>query len=245
MTVVTIQEHVKVALDKGPADSDTGLLLESVNALLEPGYLPLETGYTRLPNGQMFIAVLTKMPDCTGRMIEWWFGFAGDTEKYRMWHPGDHVVGIWDENWRPGHYIGATHLVHEYLGKALSKLRITFHDPSEYLDISRFASGNPSAVICGRAGFQDKPLDFAHVIHFVRDTPEGCEMRSRFWSGDIRFRLPVIGSALSCLANTAFVRKRLAREQIGYDLTKHCAEEMNHLAGFLPGLYKEETGLAG
>lgn len=244
MTVASIQGHVKAVLETGAADPNTGLLLENLDALLGPGYLPLETGYTRLPNGQMFIAVLTKMPGCTGRMIEWWFGYAGDTEKYRMWHPDAHVVGEWDEHWRPGQYIGASHLVHEYLGAELSKLRITFHEPSEYLDTSKFSKGNPSAVICGRAGFQDKPLDFAHVVHFVRDTEGGCEMRSRFWSGDIRFRLPVIGPALSCLANTPFMRKRLVKEQIGNDLTRHCAEEMNHLAGFLPGLYQQETGLA-
>jgi len=238
-----IPDYVKVALEKGPADPNTGLLLEDADALLDPGYLPLETGYTRLPNGQMYIAVLTKMPRCSGRMIEWWFGYAGDTEKYKMWHPKSHVVGEWDEKWRPGHYIGASHLVHEYLGGELAKLRITFYEPSRYLDVSRFSAGNPSAVVCGRGGFQDKPMDFAHLIHFVRDTKDGCEMRSSFWSGDIRFRLPVIGPALSCVANTPPMRKRLVKEQIGRDLTIHCAEEMNHLAGFLPGLYQRETGL--
>ena len=240
-TIKPVPSHVKEALDQGPAEPENGLTLADTNELLRPGYLSLETGYTRLPNGQIFVAVLTKMPGVKGKMIDWWFEYAGDTEKYRMWHPKDHVVGEWDEKWSPGHYIGASHLVHEYLGEEFMKLKITFHEPSEYFDTSRFAEANVSAVVCGRVGFLDKPLDFAHVIHFVRDTDEGCEMRSRFWSGDIRFRLPVIGPALSCVANTPLMRKRLVKEQIGRDLTIHCAEEMNRLAGFLPELYHKMT----
>ena len=48
--------------------------LEDVNQLLEPGYLPMETGFTRLPNNDIYIAVLTRMPRCKGKMIDWWFG---------------------------------------------------------------------------------------------------------------------------------------------------------------------------
>ena len=241
-TLAPLPDHVKEALQGGPADPESGLSLADANGLLQPGYLPLETGYTRLPNGQMYIAVLTKMPGAKGKMIDWWFGYAGDTQKYKMWHPKAHVIGEWDEHWSPGHYIGASHLVHEHLGEELVQLRITFREPSEYLDTSRFAEAKAGAVVCGRAGFLDKPVDFAHVIHFVRDTEEGCEMRSRFWSGDFKFRNQFVGPAVDRVLNTRFMRKKLVKEEIGRDLTIHCAEEMNHLAGFLPNLYKRETG---
>ena len=42
--------------------------LEDANQLLEPGYLPMESGYTRLPNGDMYIAVLTRMPGGLGML---------------------------------------------------------------------------------------------------------------------------------------------------------------------------------
>jgi hypothetical protein len=87
----------------------------------------------------------------------------------------------------------------------------------------------------------DKPLDFAHVIHFVRDTDEGCEMRSRFWSGDIKFRNQLVGPLLDRILNTRFMRKKLVKDELGRDLTIHCAEEMNRLAGFLPELYHKMT----
>jgi hypothetical protein len=239
--IKSLPNHVKEALDQGPAEPENGLTLADTNELLRPGYLSLETGFTRLPNGQMYVAVLTKMPGAKGKMIDWWFGYAGDTEKYKMWHPKDHVLGEWDEKWRPGHYIGASQLVHEYLGEEFMKLRITFHEPSEYFDISRFAEANVSAVICARVGYLDKPLDFVHLIHFVRDTDEGCEMRSRFWGGDIKFRNQFVGPLLDRILNTRFMRKKLVKEQIGRDLTIHCAEEMNRLAGFLPDLYHKMT----
>jgi len=101
----------------------------------------------------MYVAVLTKMPEAKGKMIDWWFGYPGDTAKYKRWHPEDHIIGEWDEHWSPGHYIGASHLVHEYLGGELNKLRITFYEPSEILDTAKFHEASVGAVVCARAGF--------------------------------------------------------------------------------------------
>ena len=190
--------------------------LEDVNQLLEPGYLPFETGYKRLSNGQMYIAVLTRMPRCAGKMVGWWFGYAGDTKKYKLWHPKDHIIGDWDEHWRPGHYIGASHLVHEYIGQELFKLKITFCEPSEFFDTSRFKEAKVGAAVCGRVGMLEEEKQLGYLIHFVRNTKYGCEMRSRFWLFD---------------ASEDFVRS----------LMIHNIEEMGNLADLLPDLYAKET----
>ena len=81
-----LPDHVRDALEKGPADPESGMLLENANDLLKPGYLSMETGYTRLSNGQMHVACLTKMPGCKGRMVSWWFGWMEHTEHYEWWH---------------------------------------------------------------------------------------------------------------------------------------------------------------
>jgi hypothetical protein len=39
------------------------------------------------------------------------------------------------------------------------------------------------------------------------------------------------------------VRKKLVKDELGRDLTIHCAEEMNRLAGFLPQLCEEQKGV--
>ncbi|MGD0916458.1 MAG: hypothetical protein ABSB22_08370 [Thermodesulfobacteriota bacterium] len=193
------------------------MLLEEISLLLEPGYLPIETGYTRLKNGHMYIAVLTRMPHCAGKMVDCWFGYAGDTQKYKLWHPKDHIIGEWDERWRPGHYIGASHLVHEYIGGELTKLKITFREPSEFFDTSRFKEAKVGAAVCGNVGLLEENKQLGHLIHFVRDTDFGCEMRSRFWLFE-------------------------ADEKFGAALMQHCIEEMGHLADLLPNLYPKGTG---
>ena len=192
------------------------MFIEEVSKLLEPGYLPFETGYTRLSNGQIYIAVLTRMPRCAGKIVDWWFGYAGDTSKYKLWHPTDHVIGDWDEHWKPGHYVGASHLVHEYIGGELVKLRITFREPSEFFNTSRFKEARVGAVICGNVGLLEEKGQIGNLMHFVRDTDYGCEMRSRFWLFD-------------------------APDKLGAGLMQHCIEEMGNLADLLPDLYKKET----
>ena len=190
--------------------------LEDVNQFLEPGYLPFETGYKRLENGQLHIGVLTRMPRCAGKMVDWWFGYAGDTKKYKLWHPTDHLVGDWDDLWKPGCYVGASHLVHEYIGKEICKLRITFSEPSNFFDTSRFKEAGVTAAVCGRVGLLDEDKQLGYLIHFVRDTDYGCEMRSRFWLFD-------------------------APDEFGRDLMTHCIQDMGNLAGLLPDLYAKET----
>jgi len=195
------------------------MLFEEANQLLETGYMPLETGYYLLSNGQMHVAVLTRMPGCKGKMVDWWFGYLDGTEKYKMWEPKSHMALEWDEHWRPGNYIGASHIVEGELGGLVNKIRIHFHDPSEFLDISRFEEAGVGTVICANAYDLEK-VPQGRIIHFVRDTDFGCEMRSRYW----------------LFHATDIEAMRLMR---------HCVEEMGHLADFLPGLYQREVSGVG
>lgn len=48
--------------------------LEDAHLLANPGYLNLEHGYVRLPNGCVYVAVLTDFGyDVNGEMFDWWF----------------------------------------------------------------------------------------------------------------------------------------------------------------------------
>ncbi len=191
------------------------MLLAEVNQLLEPGYLPLETGYFRLPNGQMHVATLIRMPACKGRMVEWFFGhYLKDTETYKQWDPRAHLRFEWDDNWSPGHYVGASHYGEEWLAGEVLKFTVKFDDPAKFFDTSRFKEANVGAVICGEGFLPDNTPD-GRVIHFVRDTEYGCEIRSRFW-----------------------IYK--GTETIGRGHMEHCLSEMGYLADLLPGLYARE-----
>jgi hypothetical protein len=208
------------------------MLREQADDLLKPGYLPLESGYQRLEDGSLVVANLTTMPGCKGYMVDWWFGYLQTDEHYRWWHPKDHVSIRWDENRKPGHHVGATHYVHEYIGGELRKLKIRSLDPSELLDTSRLEEASVSGVVYSRTGPLDAPVWAGHVVHLCRDTDDGCEMRSRFWLGD--FDPPD-------LAPTRQKSIELIPDELGQHLLKHCIEEMRTLAAFLPDLYTRET----
>ncbi len=204
--------------------------LEDANQLLEAGYLADESGYYRLTDGQLHVAARTSMPGCSSAMIDWWFGYVRTTEQYRMWHPEDHVWCDWDGP--AGEYVGGTHLVHEYIGGQLNKLRIQFRPASEYLDVTKFEEANVGTAVCARTGPLESDLWAGHLIHLVRDTSYGCEMRSRFWLGDFE----------PDIAPSPEERQTLIPDEVGWGLLKHCNEEMGFLSEFLPGLYGKQTG---
>ncbi len=91
--------------------------------------------------------------------------------------------------------------------------------------------------MCARTGLADIPIDVGYLAHHVRRTAGGSEMRSRFWIGG-RYaagRNSVLGTVLSKAAGL-FMRPTEADARA---LLVHCAEEMQHLAQFLPALYAE------
>jgi hypothetical protein len=215
------------------------LRFEDANDLLKPGYLPFESGYLALDDGKWVVAALTRMPGSRAKMVDWWFSWLGDIEWYRLWHPTDHVSSAW-ENRIDGRYIGASHIVEEYFGgrdAPALKRRIQFHDPSETFDAKAYAASGHLAI-CARNGPLEGPVATGRMCHFVRDTDYGCEMRSRFWLGEISSRDPAV--SLSVEEARALRAKHLDRE-FARRLHQHCVEEMGYLAEMLPTLYKRVT----
>ena len=215
------------AIAAGVRTDIVGLDLSNITDLLSPGYLPLETGIALTPNGELSVATLTQWPDTTPEMIDWWFGWhIARTERYKLWHPQAHyftqprydlsdVPGLTDRE----RYVGNTSWVDEYLGPIPSRLAITFHDPSEIgLDEAALTEAGYGTVVCAVATDSDYGHELSRLIHAVRHTADGCEMRSRFI-------LP---------AGTP--------EFIAAPLLDHCWTEMTHLASFLPDLYMYATG---
>ena len=93
-------------------------------------------------------------------------------------------------------------------------------------------------AVCARIGDLDHPIDFGRMTHFVRDTDYGCEMRSRFWLGEIRSREP--GKILTEEEQDA-LRKANLNEELARRLHQHATEEMGYLAEILAPLYRRYT----
>lgn len=222
--------HVVEALEHGPQAAPVLQGFDDAARLLDPGYQPTENGFGMLTAGAFQVSVRTDMPGVSPQMWDWWFGWHGsDSRRYKLWHPRAHVSACWADGLGDGHYVGRTSRVREYLGSAYTKAAIQFVEPSRL----GLAPAEHEVAVCARLGSADLPVDVGWLVHCVRPIAGGSEMRSRFWMGG-RF----IGVRHGNLLTDSLVRPVAARLLPDpRDLLVHCAQEMNHLAGFLPELH--------
>jgi hypothetical protein len=194
----------------------------------------------RLPDASYLVAVRTPMPKVKADMVRWWFSdFLQTTEHYSWWHPKDHVWMDW-ENKKPGENAGSSHLVHEYIGGELSKLRIQFVNSAEFFGYE--VNDKNTFVICARVGLLEEDINIAKMCHVVRNTADGAEMRTRFWLGHVAKREGnnTISSIQGFIGNTALARLFVLDKQLAEDLKRHAQEEMKYIAYLLPTLYESE-----
>ncbi|WNG82289.1 hypothetical protein C6A86_000805 [Mycobacterium sp. ITM-2016-00316] len=229
-----LPRHVVVALEHGRQAEPTLPAFDDVAALMDPGHQQTENGYGTLADGGIQVSVRTEMADVTPQMWSWWFGWHGsDSRRYKLWHPRAHVSARWLDGDTDVRYVGRTSLVREYLGSSYAKAAIQFVEPS----VLGLVVPDKELAVCARLGSVDIPVDVGWLIHHVRPTGDGAEMRSRFW----------MGGRHVAVRNGPGVADRMVRPIAARqlpdprDLLVHCAQEMNHLAGFLPELYARMT----
>lgn len=232
-----IPELVKKASKKSEKQ---GLWFENVRHLHNAGYHDLENGYVVNSDGSLHVAVLTPMPNVSPEMWDWWFGWHScEDSRYKLWHPKAHQSAVWADGRDEVAYINRTSNIEEYIGKKLEKAAIQFKSPLE-LGFSEYhiVDKTKAVYICARLGYSNFPLDFGWLVHQIRKTEEGAEMRSRFWMGGkhIAIRSENIFTKIASKALQKLVK---LPEQQAKDLMTHCSEEMNHLAAILPDLYTE------
>jgi 2,4-diacetylphloroglucinol hydrolase len=218
---------------------------EDLNKLLAPGYLEAETGYCGLPDGSGYTASLVRFPGSTAAMFRWWFWWHSfESERYSLWHPWCHSSIARDDletEIKPGltdeeRYIGSTHRINEYIGQDPLDIEITFVDLAKWgMDTTRFAAAGIHGQASGNVLMKGSHVRLATMLHIIRDTPDGFELRSRYWVGDKSEpgQPPAQGIPQLTTVN-GFSGERQAYEQLVHDQT-----EFNHLATFLPKIYKE------
>ncbi|MGC4985179.1 DAPG hydrolase family protein [Streptomyces sp. DT193] len=257
-----VPEHVVHALVGGMAPAEYGYgVEEAADRITRPGYEHLESGWTRLSSGVVMVGVLTPMPGVTAEMWDWWFGrHSTESARCKLWFPDAHQYAALGEDRGADRtltdrqrYVGNVSHVDEYIGGRLQKLAIRFLDPEKM----GILASSGSTHICARVTLSTHPVAIGRLIHQVRPTDDGAEMRSRFFLNDTGILdLPTRslspsadGRALASpmgrrIGRTALpvLAPRLMPSTLGTDMLHHCASEMNHLAGFLPQLYEEFRG---
>ncbi|MCV7032096.1 DAPG hydrolase family protein [Mycobacterium sherrisii] len=241
--MAALPTHVVRALEHGPQGGMALLSFQDAATIAEDGYQQTENGYGVLDDGSCHVAVRTDMPGITPAMWSWWFGWHGsDTRRYKLWHPRAHLSAAWkdgdndgDDAGRRGaeRYIGRCSLISEYIGSTLLSGAIRFVAPAE---LGCPPDGADAVAICARLGAGDAPVDVGWFIHHVRATPDGSEMRSRFWMGGPNIAVRGAPGVASRAVRPIAARLLGNPETNARNLLVHCAQEMNHLAGFLPEL---------
>jgi len=202
------------------------------------GYFEVENGYCLNADGSAYVSVLTDMPNVTPEMWHWWFGWHGDSsEKYKLWHPEHHVSAEWKDKveGKIAYMDRVSHVV-EYIGSTKGAAAIQFQKPS-LIGLPDFDSQTSDAVyVVARIGLSDVPINFGWLVHQVRKTETGSEMRSRFWFGGPHY---AGRNGLVNLFVPIIRRLRKIPEEQAADMFIHCHQEMSHLAKFLPDLYSD------
>jgi DAPG hydrolase PhiG domain len=236
-----LPQHVVEALHHGPQAGPALLAFDDAASVADEGYQQTENGYGVLDDGSMQVSVRTDMPGVTPAMWSWWFGWHGsDTRRYKLWHPRAHLSARWkdgDDAGRRGEqrYIGRSSMISEYIGSTMLHAAIQFVAPAT---MGLPADSDDAVSICARLGSGDAPVDAGCFVHQIRSTQGGAEMRSRFWMGGPHIAVRNAPGVASRAVRPIASRVLGTSEATARNLLVHCAQEMNHLAGFLLELYE-------
>ena len=72
------------------------------------------------------LSVDHELENVTPEMIDWWWDHIDTTERYKLWHPKDHISFKWEKSPENGH-VGAIQCVIETV-KVPTMLRIRWED---------------------------------------------------------------------------------------------------------------------
>jgi len=214
-----------------------GLNIADINKMFDDGYLPCEFGLFSCPDGGSLIANLTDMPGVTPEMFDWWFAWHGlDTFRYAIWDKDDHyycqtqnVEQALNSNLSlKERYWNTTHEIKEALadGQPPVPVRLTFVHPTEVGFDQEKLDNFAGTIIC-----TPPP---AIMVHFIRPTSNGVELRTRFWMG---YEKNAEGKIVPSQGGPAMPAE--FKDMMGKSMLMHNVKEFTHLAEILPSLYNE------
>ena len=233
------EERVREIMAMEFEDGREGIPIEDINQMLDEGYKPGEFGLLMTPTGARSVANLLDMPGVTPEMFDWWFAWHGlDPMRYTIWDKDDHYYAQ-TQNVEQGldsslsyaeRYWNTSHKIRESMrdGAPPVSATLTFVPPWYVgFDMERMKAIGATAVVT------PGPVI---MVHFVRPTPTGSELRTRLWFGYKATpngieRIPDFqGRPGGGPFNPGMMAK---------GLLLHNIKEFTHLAEILPSLFNE------
>jgi len=108
----------------------------------------------------------------TPEQIDWWWGNIKDTERYKLWHPEDHVSFEWEKTPKKGQF-GAIHRVIETI-KVPTMLRIRWEDPSLHPIKAIYDHMITGSILDSK----DNPISW--ILHEYEAIENGTRLRTTF-----------------------------------------------------------------
>jgi hypothetical protein len=172
-----------------------------------------QEGYHRIENGLWQIIANHEIQGVTPEMIDWWWDHIDNIERYKLWHPTDHIAFEWVISPATNGHIGAVQRIVEFLNgipATPATIEIRWEDPKEAhaeYDHILLATGKGDMV----------GLDIT-LMHEYQEAPFGTRMRSHF-----------------------HLAPETPEEIVGA-LYEHNKQEMQNFTTFLPELYRSVGG---
>lgn len=212
-------------------DNQDGLPIEDINVLFDDGYTTSEFGLFGLPDGGCVVCNYTDMPGVTPEMFDWWFAWHGlDPMRYIIWDKDDHYYcqsQNVEQNLNASlsmkeRYWNTTHDIREAMmeNQEPIPIKLTFVPPT-------VVGFDPEKLKSFKGTIITTPGP-AIMVHFIRPTERGAELRTRFWMGYTATDKGVVR-----------IPDFPADVIRGRALLYHNVKEFTHLAKILPRVYEE------
>ena len=133
---------------------------------------PLQEGYHKTEDGKWEIIANHELPGVTPEMIDWWWDHIDTTERYKLWHPTDHVSFEWVVSPATNGHVGAVQRIEEFLNGIPATplpLEIRWEDANE-------AKAEYDHVLLATVVGEPR----GDLMHEYQATPFGARMRSHF-----------------------------------------------------------------
>ncbi|RZL00783.1 MAG: hypothetical protein EOP36_14330 [Rubrivivax sp.] len=202
-------------------------LTSALNERYFNGVLKTRGRYTIGPvdkNLNVTLVIEQEIKGITAEMLAWWWDHIGDTARYRLWQPIDHVSFEWTvpPNSPDEHYdIGAVQKAKEYIGKSALTLNIKGADPA--------ASPPPPVPLTGDDYFYAR-TDLTLIAGLLPSNSLVHQWRPNASGDGVILTSTFVNTALARVLNVTFFE----------DLGSHALREFQMLPYFLPRLYKRE-----
>jgi hypothetical protein len=169
------------------------------------------------------LTIVQEIKGIDPQMLSWWWDHIGNTARYRLWQPVDHVSFEWTipPNSPDLQYdIGAVQKAKEYIGKTALTLNIKGADPQV----------TPPPVALTDPGYFYASTNITLLASILPDNSLTHQWHPNATGDGVILTSTFVNTALALVLNSTFFD----------DLGSHALREFQMLPYFLPRLYKRE-----